>query len=264
MENCKFEKKLVDYLNGDLPESSHAEMEQHLRACQICSDQLQEMKTIHSMLLERRRPEPTLDLANQYDQELNELFEPKLRFKKIKERFDTIRDLFNNLSPLGIRLAGVVAILAVGIFIGKMIVKPAQKSEQIMIEPMIVNLLENQSELKIMNSYFSDSEVLLLEILNSNLREELNDQSFFLSKEIAQKLLMQTFLIHEVALKLNNKPILNFLSNLEFLLYDIANSNENEIVLKILEIQGMINELNLLEKTRLFQELFNSKTIQHI
>ena len=150
MENCKFEKKLVDYLNGDLPESSHAEMEQHLRACQICSDQLQEMKTIHSMLLERRRPEPTLDLANQYDQELNELFEPKLRFKKIKARFDTIRDLFNNVSPIGIRLAGAVAILVIGIFIGKMILKPAQKSEQLMIEPMIVNLLENQSELKIM------------------------------------------------------------------------------------------------------------------
>lgn len=264
MEKCRFEKYLVEYLNEDLPASLQAEIKQHLNHCEICSIHLHDIETIHSMLLERKRPEPLSDLVDQYDQELNEIFESKSRFENIRRLFSNLWNFLNNIPPLGIRLSGAVAILIIGIFIGKMVFKSNQKSEIVIIEPTMVNLIENQSDLKLMNSYFSDSEVLLLEILNSDYAEQLADKSFFLSKEIAQKLLMRTFLIHEIGLKLNNKPMLNFLSNLEFLLYDLANSNDDEIVLKIDEIQELIKDTNLLEKARLFQELFNSKTIQHI
>ena len=264
MKKCKFEKYLVDYLNNELPAAAHLETEQHLRDCQICSNQIHEIETIHFMLLERKRPEPSGDLVDQFDQELNEIFESKSRFENTRRLFGNFWNFLNNIPPSGIRLAGAVAILIIGIFIGKMVFKPTQKSEIVIIEPTMVNLIKNQSELKLINSYFSDSEVLLLEIMNSNLAEQLADKNFFLSKEIAQKLLIRTFLIHEIALKLDNKPILNFLSNLEFLLYDIANSNDDEIVQKINEIQEMIKDTNLLEKARLFQELFDSKTIQHI
>jgi len=261
MEKCRFEKYLVDYLNNEIPAAAHLEMKQHLKDCQICSKQIQEIETIHFMLLERKRPEPSSDLVSQYDQELNEIFESKSRFENTKRLFG---NFWNNIPPLRIRLAGAVTILIIGIFIGKSIFKPTQKSEIVVIEPTMVNLIENQSDLKLMNSYFSDSEVLLLEIMNSNYAEQLTDKSLFLSKEIAQKLLMRTFLVHEIGLRLNNKPILNFLSNLEFLLYDIANSNDDEIVLKINEIQELIKDTSLLEKARLFQELFDSRTIQHI
>ncbi len=264
MEKCKFEKYLVDYLNEDLPLSIQSEIEHHLKGCEFCFRQLKEMKTIHFILIDRKRPEPAIDLYHQYQQELNEVFELNMRFKKISSFFNTFRILPNNIPPLGIRLAGAVAILVIGVLIGEMIFKPSQKSEQVIIEPTIATILGTQSELKLINSYFSDSEALLLEILNSNLEEELEDKSFFLSKELAQKLLMQTFLIREIALKLDNPQILNFLTNLEFLLYNIANSNEDEIMFEINEIQEMIKDAKLLKKARLFQELFNSKTIKHI
>jgi len=264
MEKCRFEKYLVEYLNEDLPASLQSEIKQHLKNCEACSFQLQEIATIHSMLLERKRPEPSGELVDQYDQELRDIFESKSGFENLKRLFSNLWNFLNNIPPLGIRLSGAVAILIIGIFIGKMIFKPAQKSALVLIEPTMVNLIADQSDLRLINSYFSDSEVLLLEILNSNYAEQLADKSFFLSKEIAQKLLMRTFLIHEIALKLNNKPMLNFLSNLEFLLYDLANSKDDEIILKIDEMKQLIKDSKLLEKARLYQELFSSKTIEHI
>ncbi len=264
MEKCRFEKYLIDYLNEDLPVSLQAEIKQHLNHCEICSFYLHDIETIHSILLERKRPKPLSDLVDLYDQELNEIFESKSRFENMGRLFSNLWNFLNNIPPLGIRLSGAVAILIIGIFIGKMIFKQTQNSEIVLIEPTMVNFIADQSDLKLINSYFSDSEVMLLEILNSDLAEQLADKSFLLSKEIAQKLLMRTFLIHEIALKLNNKSIRTFLSNLEFLLYDFANSKDDEIVLKIDEMKQLIKDTKLLEKARLFQELFSSKTIDHI
>ena len=75
MEKCRFEKYLVEYLNEDLPEELQSEIKQHLKNCEACSFQLQEIATIHSILLERKRPEPSSDLVDQFDQELNKIFE---------------------------------------------------------------------------------------------------------------------------------------------------------------------------------------------
>ena len=264
MKKCRFKKYLVEYLNEDLPKALQSEIKQHLNHCEKCSYHVTEIESIHFMLLERKRPEPSSDLVDQYDQELSEIFKSKSKFKNPRRTFGYLGKFLTNIPSSRIRLSGAVAILIIGIFIGKMIFKPNQKSEIVVIEPTMENLIADQSELKLINNYFSDSEVLLLEIMNSDYAEQLSDKSFFLSKEIAHKLLMRTFLIHEIALKLNNKPILSFLSTLEFLLYDLANSNDDEIVLKINEIQELIKDTNLLEKALLFQELFSSKTIDHI
>ncbi|MEE9118064.1 MAG: hypothetical protein V3U02_05660 [Calditrichia bacterium] len=98
--------------------------------------------------------------------------------------------------------------------------------------------------------YLQVSEMVLLEIQNST------DQSdFYLNRELAQKLLIKTFRVSEIALQLNNLRMINFLNRMELLLHEASNLNEEEIDESLDTIKMVIEKANLLREVKVLQTM---------
>ena len=104
------------------------------------------------------------------------------------------------------------------------------------------------------NYYFQAAELLLLEIKNIDIRTPLNRADVEFNKDIAQKLLIKTFIIHEIALRQNDPKILRFLSKMELLLYEVSNVPAEELSQSIDAFNIIIDDSRLLDDARNFQK----------
>jgi hypothetical protein len=84
----------------------------------------------------------------------------------------------------------------------------------------------------------------------------LNKSEIEFNKNIAQKLLIKTFIIHEIALRQNDPKILRFLSKMELLLYEVSNIPTNELGRSIETLNMIIDDSKLLDDARRFQKDF--------
>ena len=74
----------------------------------------------------------------------------------------------------------------------------------------------------------------------------------------AQKLLIKTFIVHEIALRQNDPKILRFLSKMELLLYEVSNAPTEELTQSIDMFNIIIDNSNLLNDAKKFQrEIIN-------
>ena len=96
--------------------------------------------------------------------------------------------------------------------------------------------------------------MVLLEMMNSDSGVE----DMILSKDVAQKLLMKTFLVHQIALKLNEPKILHFLGQMELILYEMSNVSPGENEQTIEYIRMVIEEARLLEKVQELQKILKN------
>jgi len=257
MQKCDFEKYLIEYINGDLTKSKYSELTEHLTHCSICSDQLDNFEPFHVMLLKRQRPNPPERIQKRYQNYLAVNFKSGARIRVISDYFWNL--IFGSESRL-IRLAQVVALIFIGVILGRIFFYPSANSKHKMES---TNFERNLSEgdLKLITTFLLESEMLLLEITNGEPNELSQNFEFSLDRELAKKLLMKTFLIHEKALQIQSQQVLNFLSQLELILYEIANSDEEEGI-DLLEIKQFIHQQKLLEVTRRIKSSFeNLKSI---
>ena len=87
----------------------------------------------------------------------------------------------------------------------------------------------------------------------------LDTDDFILEQQTAQKLLIKTFLVHEVALKLNDPKMLKFLARMELILYEIANAEEEQLAETLSSVRFIIDEARLLTEVRELKELIESR-----
>jgi len=92
-----------------------------------------------------------------------------------------------------------------------------------------------------------------MEIKNIEKKSPINKADLEFNKSIAQKLLIKTFIVHEIALRQNDPKILRFLSKMELLLYEVSNVPTDELTNSIDAFNIIIDESKLLDDTRKFQ-----------
>ena len=83
-------------------------------------------------------------------------------------------------------------------------------------------------------------------------------EDIILSKDVAQKLLMKTFLVHQIALRMNEPRILQFLSQMELILYEMSNIGPEEYDQTIEYIRMVIEEARLLEQVQDLQKILKN------
>ena len=88
----------------------------------------------------------------------------------------------------------------------------------------------------------------------------IEEEDFYLDKETSQKLLMKTFVVHETALKLNEPQIVQFLSQMELILYEMANLDETDQNV-LSGIKPIIKEAGLIEKSKQLQKIIQNSDI---
>ena len=99
------------------------------------------------------------------------------------------------------------------------------------------------------------SAYLFLEMNNMDETQSKEGYDIYLNREIAQKLLKKTFLVHEMALQLNDIRILRFLNKMEFIMYELSNMQEGEVDASLETVKMVIREADLLEEAKRLQML---------
>ncbi len=254
MSECQYQKYYCEYIKGDLPSGIDIAFHRHLQKCQICAQEIERFYQIHRVLQLRRRTKPDRGLITDYHKYLKEMVSSDREAGFIT---GMIRQLIFTHSRW-LRLAEVFSLLCIGVLIGWIFfynneppVSRGRPQTGYYSKPI------SKQDMEYLSYYFLASEMMLLEMVNGDMVED----EFFLEKETAQKLLIKTFIVHEVALKLNDPKILRFLTRMELILYELSNTEQDQLAETISSVRFIIDEAQLLVEVReLRQLLINSGT----
>lgn len=243
MSDCKFEIYFDQYLHGELEADTDIQFQKHLVSCDTCPALLDEYYQVHNTLKNRIRPEPELAWFKLYHKDLKTRLLIRKPFGKFYLR---LGKLIYSRSPW-VRVAEVAVLILVGVVIGFHFFTQ-EKTDQFILVPNQNSFIQpiSRSNLDYMNYYFEASEMILLELING----DPNESDFFLTPETAQKLLIKTFMVHEIALKLNDPRILRFLSQMELIFIEIANTSPEETREMLDSIRKSAREAGLLEEAQ--------------
>jgi len=254
MSECPYQKYYSEYMKGDLPADIDIAFHQHLQECQICAREIELFYKMSRPLQIRHRPKPDRGLITAYHQYLTDMAGSGRDSGFITH---VIRELIFTHSRW-LRLAEVLSLLCIGILIGWIFFyNDEPQVSRGSAETGYYGKPISKQDMEYLNYYFLASEMMLLEMANGDMVED----EFFLEKETAQKLLIKTFIVHEVALKLNDPKILRFLTRMELILYELSNTEQDQLAETISSVRFIIDEAQLLVEVReLRQLLINSGT----
>ena len=158
------------------------------------------------------------------------------------------KNVFSSAAPSW-RFARALAILFIGVMIGRFFFVPSQQT---------MNTAESQlsltkEDIQFIADYMVKSELLLLTIAN-NPASEPSETDIFLNKDIAQNLLYKSAQVQRKARELDDKVIITFLNHLELVLLELSNREEQEIRAIFQDIKEMVNEADMLQKSRRLQQ----------
>ena len=243
MSSCKFEIYFDEYLHGELDAETDIQFQKHLSSCKTCPAMLDEYYQVYNTLKNRKRPEPEPDWLKIYHKDLKTRLLIKKPFGKI---FLLLGKLIYSRSPW-VRLAEVAMLIMIGVLIGLHFFANEKKpqfypdfSRNSSAQPV------SSANLDYLNYYLEASEMVLLQLTNGDPGE--ND--LFLTAEVAQKLLVKTFMVHEIALNLNIPRLLRFLSQMELILIEIANTSPEETREMLTNIRNGAQHAGLLEEAQ--------------
>jgi hypothetical protein len=256
MKNCSYEKYFIDYISGELNQKEMLDFQGHLNNCSTCATELDKFYKIHYELKDTKRIELKQELLSEYHHNLSKEFalekneiRPKLVF------YEWFQSIFLQRS-WSVKLAEVLSLVILGI-IGWFLFNPAEEnSTSINANPEYFTRPISKAEVEYINYYFQAAELLLLELKNMDAQSGQNRSEIEFNKTIAQKLLIKTFIIHEIALRQNDPKILRFLSKMELLLYEVSNIPTNELGKSIETLNMIIDDSKLLDDARKFQKDF--------
>lgn len=261
MNSREFQEKLPRYQNGGMSAEEAAAFEKALQAW----EEGLSGSGVEQILRRHRRPDPPPALLNAYHQTLQAKFPPSKVVRPPSGIARAIWDFLFARRGAGVRLAEALVILAIGVWIGRSFLKPA---EPLPVTPAPGRAAPQfylrgitQEELQKMDAFFVDSEMLLLQIANLSTAEDLVADEVAMIREMAGRLLPKTALMKEKSVRYNDLQMLHFLSRLEIILYEIANSDPDEIIESLAFIQEMFRETGIIQETRVLQEIYRSDAV---
>lgn len=254
MTTCRHEKDLIRLIHEMSSTDEENRIKDHLASCETCRIKFQELKEIHSDLMERQRPRPSEAFIKSYRRKLMRKFLPETRAARMKRRLRLAVNALFYARPLSVRIAKTAAILLVGILIGRIVFHPAPKPEH----PAFMLLPVTPSDVKLMTDFLTESEIWLLAVVNIPSAEELNTSDLRFNREIARKLLTKTSFMEVKETQLKSEPLAKFLNRLEILLLEIANTGDDRIVDVSGRIKQTIQSTTLLYDTRLLREMIET------
>ena len=257
MKTCSFENYFVDYVSGELDKNEILAFQAHLEKCPTCPNRLDDFYELHSNLKSRKRKEPEPELFEEYHKNLASEFSQIKSTNTLGQKIDDIFQYIFWQHSLNIKIAEVVGLILIGVFIGWFLFNSQYEiPNNNNFNPEYFHQPISKAEIEYINYYFQAAELLLLEIKNIDLKSPVNNADVEFNKNIAQKLLIKTFIIHEIALRQNDPKILRFLSKMELLLYEVSNVPSEELSQSIDAFNVIIDDSRLLDDARKFQKDF--------
>lgn len=253
LKKCQFEKLLIDYIAHELPKADRAQMHQHVKTCPVCSRRHQELQVMHGLLMRRKRPAPGAELLQAYQKALQTAFKLQPPMVSLRNKLSAWADAILNAPSPSLRLAKGLAILIIGIFLGRMMFNPLEIRQNAVSEPAApMRLLP--VNLQLPRTYWENAEILLLQILNSDLNQESDLETFFICRELANKLIAQSLIADELAVTGQNERLTLFMTRVEMLAHELANANGREGMDLLKQMRHFIVDSDLMTEYRKLKE----------
>ena len=235
---------VFDELDGT--EQQH--LQNHLLTCKTCSRELHELRGVHSLLSQHNHSPAPQPVFTAYTTALQKRFPTQPAWKRAANWIvSQLRELGGS-QKMALRLARTVAVLLVGVFVGRLLFVPATVQNT---EPEIVQTLSVE-DIQFIADYFAKSELLLLTIANASL--ELSESDISLDVDMARTLLSKTTTVQRKATLLQDESLISFLNRLEVLLLELSNREDSEIQDAFRELREKIREAKMVQKSRQLQD----------
>jgi hypothetical protein len=248
---CEFEQLFEGYFRSDLSPAEELALLNHLKTCENCRVQLENFYTVHIALSKYQRPSSPSQLKNSYYQQVDLSFGQETLSEKLSL---LLSKLFGRRSTFARAMQFIVFII-VGIVVGWILFFSSEPNIVYkQSDPYQTSQPASVEDLKLVYAYLQMSEFLLLAIQN--------DPEFYLNRELAQKLLIKTFRVSDITVKLGNLRMIQFLNRMEILLLEASNINEEELEESIALIRKVVEDSNLLREVETLKSYFAVKKEQ--
>jgi hypothetical protein len=245
---CDFEIYFEGYFHGELSPAEELALQKHLLTCPSCPKKIDEFHSIDLALKMYKRPLPPAAISEVYQRQVSLSY----GHEPLSQKFQLLIYILTSSRSTTFRIAQLLMLLTTGLIAGWILF--SNPEPQVIMQtgnPLQILRPVTREEIDYIYYYLLASEMILLNIENNVEQEEI-----YLDRELAQKLLIKTFRVHEIALQLNNLQLLNFVSQMQLLLHQIANVNSSEIAEYIDTIRVVIRETKLLTNVKNLQRTF--------
>jgi len=237
---CEIEQLFEGYFRSDLSPAEELALFDHLKSCASCKEKIEKFYSIHTELTKHKRPVAPSDLLNSYYKKVDLSFGRETISHKLSLVLSRIT---GKRSPI-FRITQFATLIIIGIVVGWIVFAPVEPKVVFQSnDPYQMSQPISSVDIEYIFYYLQASEMILLEIQNSP-----DPSDFYLNRELAQKLLIKTFRVSEIALQINNLRLINFLNRMELLLHEASNLNEEEINESLDTIKMVIEEADLLRE----------------
>ncbi|MBU0476057.1 MAG: zf-HC2 domain-containing protein [Bacteroidetes bacterium] len=225
MANCKTYIKMFELsLYGELKEKDENELNLHLETCKTCSEEYNSLKETLELFQNREHVEPDIIFMESFwdnlQPELEKVNNSKSVFDNLKSTF---ANLFNSQPKWTYQLAGGLAILVMGIFIGRFFFNSNVATENTIVAINNENNSVNVSQVKA-ERYIDRSKVLLLGLVNMDTESEnVEPINFQQQKRISQQLVTEAAVLKKELSAPSQRRLKELVSDLEVILLQIAN-----------------------------------------
>ncbi|MEE8587625.1 MAG: zf-HC2 domain-containing protein [Acidobacteriota bacterium] len=230
MKAClKTQYQFVEALYGELPSARQEEFERHLGSCPACQAQFSSLRATLDFMGRRERSEPDAALWSDFPRQIQQ------RTAESESRLGArVLSFWRRTSPAAVpsagtlpkwawRAAAVLALLAIGILIGRLSWSPPEV-QQAEAPPIPALGAEEPPIDQRVSSYMERSKVLLLGIVNidpsDNGAEALDLQP---QKRVSRQLVEEAPGLKQELARSNQDRLLELVSELEMILLQIAN-----------------------------------------
>lgn len=268
MNNCrKCRSMFVEAIYGELTSDQQERFNCHLESCPKCAEEFGRMKLSTEIMDKRVRSEPEAhywesywdNLAERMKQEENQVSKLFTWWQRFKENF--------YFEPrLTYRLAGAVALLVIGIFIGKLYFAGGSSTDfQPGITEQNLKISAEQTAVKVRaDRYIARSKVLLLGMINFDPEtEDAYALNLPYQKKISQNLVQEAVVLKNELNDPAHEKLRELVADLEVILLQIANLESEldmdgiEMVKSGVDRRGILLKINLEEMQNVNQQRTN-------
>ncbi|MFQ5823463.1 MAG: zf-HC2 domain-containing protein [bacterium] len=248
---CKnFQNALSDYLDKKISDVEKIEFENHLKECADCSIEYEAMKLILSEASKLEKVKTPEYLWKNIEAQINVVEDGILT--KISNKFSElgliIKSAFKIPVPV-IRIAGVAAVLLIGIVIGRYFFPGILKDDfqrQANTKAINYKMISSRTD-----KFIEKSKILFLGIINVD-SEQAAKIDLSTETRIAHQLIKEASFLNENMPLRRNEQIRQLISELEMILLEIANMEEQVDIENIELIKSGIDRKSLLLKINLY------------
>jgi hypothetical protein len=256
MSDCKKCQDLFcEAFYGELNAEQKNFLETHLRVCKGCESEYEKMTSTLKVMEKRARPEPEQAYWNGYWSRLaRRMEEEKTLTPKPESKWRFLLRPFIFAPKWALQTAAAVALVVLGIYLGKMIFSPTtlgvQQARQM---PAVASQIESGAEyINRAQNYIERSKLILLALINFDPEtEDPYALNLPYQQQVSRELVHEASFLKQRITDPDQRRLQDLISDLEVILLQIANLESErdfeaiELVKKGVDSRGILLQIHI-------------------